>query len=292
MGINSKNCELYPTSNVREWHVNLLYVQDGDTGHFVWIKHLSRLVGSQLSRKEHKKFFCDRKKFVLINFYVYFLQMFTLFFLQRKIGEPQRGLRLDKLASYLDKNKLKIVKSEFSNLSDEDFNLLTRKGVFPYEYVDCVEKLNDTRLPPREPFHNSLTGDTVSESDYAHAANVWKRFSVQTLDEYSDLYLKTDVLLLTDVFENFRESYVANYGLDPAHYYTLPGFTWDAMLKHTGVKFELLTDIDMVMFIERGIRGGLSQCFGRYAKANNKYMRSYDSSKPSSYLMYYDVNNL
>ncbi|XP_018402799.1 PREDICTED: uncharacterized protein LOC108779790 [Cyphomyrmex costatus] len=199
---------------------------------------------------------------------------------------------LDKLASYLDKDKLKIVRSEFSHISDEDFNLLTRKGVFPYEYIDCVEKLDELCLPPRESFHSSLTDDTVSESDYAHAANVWQRFSVRTLGEYSDLYLKTNVLLLADIFENFRESCVASYGLDPAHYYTLPGFTWDAMLKHTHVKFELLTDIDMVMFIERGIRGGLSQCSYRYAKANNKYMRSYDSSKPSSYLMYYDVNNL
>ncbi|XP_018401236.1 PREDICTED: uncharacterized protein LOC108778519 [Cyphomyrmex costatus] len=202
------------------------------------------------------------------------------------------SVSLDKLASYLDKDKLKIVRSDFSHISDEDFNLLTRKGVFPYEYIDCVEKLDESCLPLRESFHSSLTGDTVSESDYAHAANVWQRFSVRTLGAYSDLYLKTDVLLLADVFENFRESCITSYGLDPAHYYTLPGFTWDAMLKHTHVKFELLTDIDMVMFIERGIRGGLSQCSDRYAKANNKYMRSYDSSKPSSYLMYYDVNNL
>ena len=196
---------------------------------------------------------------------------------------------VDKLASYLDKDKLKIIHSKFSTLSDDEFELLTRKGVFPYEYVDCAEKLQDTRLPSRESFYSSLTGDTVSES--AYAANVRQRFPIRTLGEYSDLYLKTDVLLLADIFENFRESCVASYGLDPAHYYTLPGFTWDAMLKHTRVKFELLTDIDMIMFIKRGIRGDLRQCSGRYAQAKNKYMYSYDSSGPSSYLMYY-VNNL
>ena len=199
---------------------------------------------------------------------------------------------LEKLASFLGKEKLKIVRKEFSNLSNEEFDLLTRKGIFPYEYVDCVAKLKETRLPSRELFFSSLTGDTVSESDYAHAKNVWDRFSIRTLGEYSDLYLKTDVLLLADVFENFRDKCVESYGLDPAHYYTLPGFTWDAMLKYTRVNFELLTDIDMVMFIERGIRGGLSQCSGRYAQANNKYMQTYDPSKPSSYLMYFDVNNL
>jgi len=146
-------------------------------------------------------------------------------------------------------------------------------------------------LPSRELFYSSLTGDT--KSDYAHVVNVWQRFSIRTLGEYSDLYLKTDVLLLVDIFENFRDSCVASYGLDSAYYYTLPGFTWNTMLKHTRVNFELLTDIDMVMFIERGIRGSLSQCSNRYARANNKYMLSYNPSKSSSYLMYFDViNNL
>ncbi|XP_070531293.1 uncharacterized protein, partial [Cardiocondyla obscurior] len=200
---------------------------------------------------------------------------------------------LDKLSSLLAKDKLRILRAEFATLSEENFNLLTRKGVFPYEYVNSVEKLNESSLPSRDSFFSSLTGDTVSETDYAHAETVWQRFSVRTLGEYSDLYLKTDVLLLADVFENFRDRCVESYGLDPAHYYTLPGFTWDAMLKHTRINFELLTDIDMVMFVERGIRGGLSQCSNRYARANNRYMRSgYDSSKPSSYIMYYDVNNL
>jgi len=177
-------------------------------------------------------------------------------------------------------------------LSTEEFDLFTQKGVFPYEYIDCVDKLQDTCLPPRESFYSSLTCNTVSESDYAHAANIWQRFSVRNLSEYSDLYLKTDILLLADIFENFRDKCIESYSLDPAHYYTLPGFTWDAILKYTRVNFELLTDIDKVMFIERGIRGGLSQCSGRYTRANNKYMQSYDSSKPFSYLMYFDVNNL
>ncbi|XP_036138928.1 uncharacterized protein LOC118644448 [Monomorium pharaonis] len=199
---------------------------------------------------------------------------------------------LDKLALFLNKDRLQILQSEFKDVSSENLDLLTRKGVFPYEYVDCVEKLEETCLPPREAFYSSMTGDTVSENDYAHAVNVWQRFSVRTLGEYSDMYLKTDVLLLADIFENFRGKCIESYGLDPAHYYTLPGYTWDAMLKYTKITFELLTDIDMVMFIERGIRGGLSQCSGRYSKANNKYMQSYDPTKPSSYLMYFDVNNL
>ncbi|XP_036148385.1 uncharacterized protein LOC118647470 [Monomorium pharaonis] len=143
--------------------------------------------------------------------------------------------------------------SKFLHLSDENFDLLTQKGVFPYEYVDCVDKLQDICLPPRELFFSSLTAD---------------------------------------IFENFRDKCLESYGLDPAHYYTLPGYTWDAMLKYTNITFELLTDIDMVMFIERGIRGGLSQCSGRHARANNKYMQTYDPLKPSSYLMYFDVNNL
>jgi len=126
---------------------------------------------------------------------------------------------------------------EFCNLSAENFDLLTRKGVFPYEYIDCVEKLEDTCLPRRESFYSSLTGDTVSEINYAHAVNVWQWFTIRTLGEYSDLYLKTDVLLLADIFENFRDSCVSSCGLDPVYHYTLPGFTWNAMLKHTGINF-------------------------------------------------------
>ncbi|KYN18338.1 hypothetical protein ALC57_09351 [Trachymyrmex cornetzi] len=462
--INTKNIEIYKCTDLRECdkkekHVNLLYLQDprdDSLGHFAWIKNLSRLVSSQISRKEHKKFFFDRTSAKLqshtmdcgkmndcairlpseddkwlefgnysnkerVTFIVYTdlecvlqktkpekedassyiyqqhkvwtlnvpmealskqqwetyrsasrchicekpfapdntrvrddchltgryrgfhnLSGYDAHFIIKEIATAYDGhvelfpitkekyisftkhvdntkdknknhfqkncikLRfidsfkflstsLEKLASYLDKNKLQIVRSEFSTLSDEKFELLTRKGVFPYEYVDCVEKLQDTRLPPRESFYSSLTGDTVSKGDYTHAVNVWQRFSIRTIGEYSDLYLKTDVLLLADIFENFRESSVASYGLHPAYYYTLPGFTWDAVKcvnKITDFLGEVVRSKSRCDIGNLTLRGGLSQCSGRYAHANNKYMHSYDPSESSSYLMYYDVNNL
>ena len=148
-------------------------------------------------------------------------------------------------------------------------------------------------LAAREDFYNSLSGEHVSEDDYAHALRVWNAFGIETLGEYSDLYLKTDVLLLADVFENFRDSCLEAYRLDPAHYYTTPGFSWDAMLKHTGITLELITDIDILLFIERGIRGGITQYSNRYAKANNPYMGvDYVKEEEDKYLLYYDVNNL
>ncbi|XP_072025373.1 uncharacterized protein [Amphiura filiformis] len=116
---------------------------------------------------------------------------------------------------------------------------------------------------------------------------------MKTMREYHDLYLKSDVLLLADVFESFRKVCLKNYQLDPCWYYTAPGLSYDAMLKKTGIKLDLLTDIDMAMMIEKGIRGGVSMISTRYSEANNKYMGSdYDPSKPSKYIQYLDNNNL
>ncbi|KYQ47079.1 hypothetical protein ALC60_13906 [Trachymyrmex zeteki] len=123
----------------------------------------------------------------------------------------ERPTSFEKLVSYLDKSKLTITRSEFRNLNTEDFDLLARKGAFPYEYVNSVDKLDETSLPPRESFYSSLTDEVVSEDDYQYATNIWRRFCIKTLGDYSDLYLKTDVLLLADVFENFRDDDVERF---------------------------------------------------------------------------------
>lgn len=199
---------------------------------------------------------------------------------------------LDSLASSLPHEKKHILKSECIKSgyhSDEMFYLLVRKGIFPYEHIDSYEKLEETALPPIEGFYSSLTDSQVSEVDYNHAQKVWNSFGIRTLGEYSDLYLKTDVLLLADVFENFRNMCHTTYSLDAAHYFSAPGLSFDAMLKYTNVCIELFTDPDMLLFIENGIRGGISQVNRRYVKANNIYMgEEYDSSKEPSYLMYLD----
>lgn len=199
---------------------------------------------------------------------------------------------LDTLASFIPSEKKHFVRSECIKSgfhSEEMFNLMNRKGVFPYEYISGYEKLDEQTLPQKESFYSSLTGTHVSEEDYKHAQNVWQKFGIKTLGEYSDLYLKIDVLLLTDIFENFRNTCMNTHALDPAHYFSAPGLSFDAMLKCTGVSIELFTDVDMLMFAEKGTRGGVSQINKRHVRANNQYMdNEFDHSKEKSFLLYLD----
>ena len=141
-------------------------------------------------------------------------------------------------------------------------------------------------------FYSSLNDEGITDEDYQHAQMVWETFNCRNLGNYHDLYLQTDVLLLADVFENFRQTALSTYKLDPAHYLTLPGYSWDALLKSTEVSLELITDPDMYLFIEKGLRGGISMVSHRHAIANNPQMENYDPEQPTSFLQYLDANNL
>ena len=195
---------------------------------------------------------------------------------------------LEKLVSNLPKELLKYTSQTFKN---EKLDLMSKKGVYPYDFMDSFEKFNE-KLPPKEEFYSILNDEHVTDKDYQHAQTVWNTFNLKNMGEYHDLYLKSDILLLADVFENFRKTCLQYYKLDPCHYFTSPGLSWDAMLKMTNIKLELMTDIDMFQFIEKGMRGGTSYIANRYGKANNRYMKTYDEKAPSKYIMYLDANNL
>ena len=121
---------------------------------------------------------------------------------------------------------------------------------------------------------------------------VWNIFNIKNLGEYHNLYLKTDILLLCNVFEKFVDVCLEYYDLDPYHYFGSPGLAWDAMLKMTGVELKLIDDIDMHLFIEKGMRGGISYIARQHCKANNKFVEGYDKNKDSTFIMYCDVNSL
>ena len=118
------------------------------------------------------------------------------------------------------------------------------------------------------------------------------KFEMKIMGDYHDHYLKEDVLLSPDVFEKFIDTCLKCYGLDPCHYFSSPGWSWDAMLKMTGVKLEKISKIGKYLFIEKGLRGEISCIAKIYVKANNKYMNDYSPKKPSTFISYLDMNNL
>ena len=177
----------------------------------------------------------------------------------------------------------------------EDINKLilsVRKGAYPYECIDCWERFDETSLSDKEAFYSSLNMEDITDIEQRHANNAFKKFKLKNLAEYQDLYVKSNTLLLADVFENFRSKCIEIYELDPDHFLSAPELAWQACLKKTEVELELITNVDMLLVIEKGIRGGICHVIHRYAKANNKYMTHYDENKGSSHIKYLDANNL
>ena len=189
---------------------------------------------------------------------------------------------LDSLTNKLFKGIQKL--TGFEDYSNDQYALLVRKGVYPYEYMMSRDKFTETQLLPKEAFHSALNMSDISQCDYKHAQKVWRVFNLKNLGKYRDLYLKTDIILLANLFEAFRGTCLEYYQLDLAHFYTSPGLAWKACLKKTGVKLELLTDPDMLLMFERGIRGGIAQAVRRYAKVNNKYMNDFKREASSGFL--------
>ena len=148
------------------------------------------------------------------------------------------------------------------------------------------------QIPPKEAFYSKLKLANITDEDYEHVKKVWEAFEIKILGEYHDLYVQCNTFMLADVFENFRNKCIEIYDLDPAHFLSAPGLAWQACLKKTKVELELLTDIDMLLMVEKETRGGICQAIHRYAKANNKYMKNYDKNNESSYIEYLDANNL
>ena len=215
-----------------------------------------------------------------------------------------------KVGSVIFKDSLRILGASLSTLTDNLANIntanfkclikhfglqkasfLTRKGVFPYSYI-TEENLNESKLPSKEAFYDSLKEEGISDDDYDWALQVYSEFKLQNIGEYLLLYNESDVLQLCDVFIYFRNLCFNQSGLDIAHFLTIASYSWNACLKHTSIELELITDIDMYNFLELGMRGGISSVFKRLATANNPQVENYDPSLPNSYCLYVDVNNL
>ena len=186
--------------------------------------------------------------------------------------------------------------------ASENSGLLKQKGDYPYEY-NSFWRFNVKKLPARKYFYSStkdgkigvdgkISGGHISIKDYLTCEKICDKFKMKNIGGYHDHCLKKDVLLSADVFEKFIDTCLKYYGHAPCHYFCSPGLSWDTMLKMTGVKLEKISDIDKYLFIEKGLRGGISYIAKRYAKANNKYMNDYDPKKQSTFISYLDMNNL
>ena len=167
----------------------------------------------------------------------------------------------------------KFFRHKYPEVDKKHLNLLTRKGVYPYDYVDSFEKLDEDIPTDRKAYFNTLTKEDITQDDYDFLCQLKDVFNLKTLRDLHDLYVSTDVMLLADVFEHFRQWSLDIYQLDPAHFLTAPSLSWTAALKFTKVKLDVIKDIDMSLFIDEAVIGGISLISNAYAKANNSNLK-------------------
>ena len=230
------------------------------------------------------------------------LEKYMAFFLNKNLvfvdSMQFMNSSLDKLVKNLSDNDFKYLIEEFGS---ENLGLLKQNSAYPYEYMNRFERFNEEKLPAKKYFYSSIKDGKIGDdgkisdghidvNDYLTCKKTWGKFEMKNMGDCHDHYLKKDVLLLT-VFEKFIYTCVKYYGLDPCHCFSSPGLSWDAMLKITNIELEKISDIDKYLYIEKGLRGGISYIAKRFAKAN-KYLSDHDPKKPSTFISYLDVNNL
>jgi DNA-directed RNA polymerase subunit RPC12/RpoP len=201
------------------------------------------------------------------------------------------GKSLDKLACELPREKFHMCREHTEN--EQQFDILIKKNVFPYDWLNDMSKLESTTLPQKDDFKSILTGEDITDEQYQFAQMAWDTFGHKTMKDYTITYLLSDVCILGDIFEDFRNMCLEYYNLDACYYLTAPSLAFDAMLYKTRQTIELMTDLNMIGFVSKALRGGLTSVTHRYGRANNKYMgKLYDSSKPSVYHWDIDVNSM
>ena len=200
---------------------------------------------------------------------------------------------LDKIVESREKTQVSFpLMNEYVCGSQKKFELLCRKGVFCYNYIDSPEKLHMKSLPTKADFYDDLKETDISNAQYEHAQQVWETMMCKSMEDYIRVYLETDVLLLADCFEDFRKTTMKNFHLDPCKFLSTPHVAFNAMLKMTRIQIQLLPQIDMVNFIKSGIRGGVASIMHRYAEANLPGEPGYNPEKPRAEILYLDVCNL
>ena len=181
----------------------------------------------------------------------------------------------DKLAEQLSNDQFNHLKAAYP----EHWKLLSKQDIYCYDYMNSMERFDETSLLSKEHFFNRLYDKHVTEERYEYAEDVWKTLKCSTRKVLHNHYLITDILLLADVFENFRKMSLETYGLDPIHYYSLPGLSWDVMLKYTGVELELITDPGMHQMVKRSMRGSISNICHRYVTSNHPNKDTYNENE-------------
>lgn len=197
---------------------------------------------------------------------------------------------LDSLIKLLDDDKKYTIKSFFKD--PEEFKLVSKKGILCYDYIKNFNVLDEPNLPLYEKFYNKMNDCNIPKEDYQHALKVYEKFNCKSLKDYTKIYLLIDVLALVDVYLAFRDTMLKTHKLDICHFFTLASYSFDACLRKSKVELELITDIDILLFFERAIRGGLVQASVRKVEANNCFMKKYDSTEESVTIGYFDANGL